>query len=283
MILIENLLLKETGKRFEDLFVAFAKQQWGGHFEAWKPHGRFGDFKCDGYLVPEGTVFQSHGPEQPNASTTASKIREDFEGAKAHFNADLRKWVFVYNQPEIPAPCGELLRQLRQVNPDIEIELWLRQDVYEFALNLGSDKLAHLFPQLFAGAELSDTLRKALRKITDERDATSDLLAIAAGNSQHNRPALYEALDNMGNDDREIRMRLLAYSKWLDPLTIERCFELFGQRRINIRYVQNNMDRLNDLKFIKVTERHILPLNEEVCSEAAAELSDEFIQVLSAG
>jgi hypothetical protein len=81
---LENFLLKKKGQAFEDFFSDIAKQTWAENFEIWKPQGPLGDFKCDGYQVQEKTVFQCYGPEIPEPSKTAAKIRADFEGAKKH-------------------------------------------------------------------------------------------------------------------------------------------------------------------------------------------------------
>ncbi|HAM47038.1 MAG TPA: hypothetical protein DCO73_04800 [Alphaproteobacteria bacterium] len=77
---MENILLKKKGQAFEDIFSDIAKHTWSENFEIWKPQGSLGDFKCDGYQVPEETVFQCYGPEIPEPSKTAAKIRADFEG-----------------------------------------------------------------------------------------------------------------------------------------------------------------------------------------------------------
>ncbi|VAX03952.1 hypothetical protein MNBD_ALPHA03-1741 [hydrothermal vent metagenome] len=115
---LENILLKKPGQGFEDLFTDLAKHHWGEDFELWKPQGRLGDFKCDGYQVSTRTVFQCHGPEQPKPTTTASKIQRDFDGAKKHFDNRMEKWVFVYNQRELPAVSGKLIGDLREQKPD---------------------------------------------------------------------------------------------------------------------------------------------------------------------
>jgi hypothetical protein len=71
--MLKNALLEKKGSAFEELFVQAAIVLWGDDFEPWKPQGPVGDFKCDGYLVSEQTVFQCNAPEQFQASTVAGK------------------------------------------------------------------------------------------------------------------------------------------------------------------------------------------------------------------
>ena len=156
--------MKKTGQGFEDLFTDLAKRHWGEDFEPWKPQGRLGDFKCDGYQVSTETVFQCHGPELPDPAKTATKIQKDFDGAKTHFAGRIKKWIFVYNQRELPAGCGKLIGDIREQNPKIKINVWLRDDVQQFALRLSPESLATLFPGMQGDHEVSDITLEALNE-----------------------------------------------------------------------------------------------------------------------
>ncbi|MEP1922674.1 MAG: hypothetical protein ABJJ43_06515, partial [Ekhidna sp.] len=70
----------------------------------------------------------------------------DYEGAKKHFDSKMGRWTFVYNQSELPAGCGKFLGELRENNPQIGINAWLRIDIQKFALELSPEDLAILLP-----------------------------------------------------------------------------------------------------------------------------------------
>ena len=50
-----------------------------------RPWGRQGDEKNDGTLKSEKTLFQVYAPNELKVAQTKKKIREDFEGAKQHW------------------------------------------------------------------------------------------------------------------------------------------------------------------------------------------------------
>lgn len=268
--IVELALFKKNGQAFEDLFTSVSKQRWGPDFEPWKPQGNLGDLKCDGYLVSEKTVFQSHAPEKQNPSKTKAKIQGDFEGAKSNFGDDMEKWVFVHNQDALPASCGALLNELRRKNNKVEIECWLRDDVLEFMMQLDPNKLATVFPELLS----VDT-----EMLSKERDAVADLTAVDVvpkGGTER----LDEALDALGADDVDIRRRILGSCVWLDPIPISRAISLLEEKGYDANAISSNLDRLENEGLVQVTSEHILPKDLEICQEAASYLSDEFIELL---
>ena len=74
VVLLENALLKKNGHAFEDFFVEAGTALWRQDFEPWRPQGRLGDMKCDGYRISEKAVFQCYPPEQFDASKVAGTI-----------------------------------------------------------------------------------------------------------------------------------------------------------------------------------------------------------------
>ena len=54
--------LEKKGTEFQDLFVRLAGYAFGPDFEAVRPYGKQGDFKCDGRRVSTGTIFQCYAP-----------------------------------------------------------------------------------------------------------------------------------------------------------------------------------------------------------------------------
>lgn len=275
---VENLLLKKTGQGFEDFFTDTAKLHWGEDFEPWKPQGSLGDFKCDGYRVSEKRVFQCYAPEHAEPSKTATKILTDFKGAKRHFGCRMESWVFVYNQSEMPAACGKLIGELRDANPSISINVWHRIDLHRFALDLGPEDLALLLPNWQKDIEIGETLIDAMSELVSANSVSNLPTANAAAGT--NQVTLIQALDQLSNDDRAIRVRLLAYSKWLDPLGKEHAVALLVEKGFGAACILLNLDMLHENGLLNVTASHVLPLNDRICSEAADEVADEFLTML---
>ncbi len=275
---IQNFLLKTTGQAFEDMFTEVAKQHWGEDFEPWKPQGRLGDFKCDGYQVSTQTVFQCFGPQIPDPAATSSKIQRDFDGAKQHFVGRMNKWVFVYNQRELPAASGKLLGDLREQNPGIQINAWLHDDFLKFAMGLSPESRAIVFPMLLADHEVSRDELEAMSDFVRERTALGQ-----SGTQEMatNQVTLEQALNALSAEDREVRMRILGYCKWLDPLPLERGRDLLMEKGYSEDVIAGSLSRLQGEGLIKLTRLHILPVNKRVCAEAAGLLSDEFIALLA--
>jgi hypothetical protein len=113
-VMLENVLLAKTEQAFEDFFVQAGTTLWGRDFEPWRPQGRIGDMKCDGYRISEKAVFQCHAPEKFVAASVAKKIRVDFTEARNAFGSKLEKWVFVHNHRDgLPAEAEMLVLNLR--------------------------------------------------------------------------------------------------------------------------------------------------------------------------
>jgi len=82
-----------------------------------------GDWKSDGLLRHEDTVFAVYSPEQVKKSRNAEtlkKIKDDYLGAEKHW-PDMKKWTFVYNYDKWPPGIDELVKNLTN---SIDIELW---------------------------------------------------------------------------------------------------------------------------------------------------------------
>lgn len=275
---VENLLFKKTGQGFEDFFSDTAKLHWGEDFEPWKPQGSLGDFKCDGYRVSEKRVFQCYAPKQAEPSKTATKIKTDFEGAKKHFENRMESWVLVYNQSEMPAGCGKLIGDLREANPNIKINVWLHIDLHRFALNLSPEDLAFLLPNWQKDVKMDGALINAMSELVNANTVANPPAESAAAGT--NQVTLIQALDHLSDDDRAIRVRLLAYSKWLDPLGKEQASALLVEKGFVSASVELNLDMLHQKGLLNVTAKHVLPLDDQICSEAADEMADEFFALL---
>lgn len=274
-------LQDKKGAAFEVFFSEAAIAMWGDDFEPWKPQGSVGDFKCDGYRISAGTVFQCHAPEHPDASRIVAKIEADFEGARRHFGGRLKRWIFVHNQREIPAKAGALLDELRQKFPDITIGNWTVTHFINEVMKLPIAALQSLFPQFPLDQELSPEMEEWYANRLAALKPRSPSIEMAEG-PPPNRNAFDNAMDQLAEIDREIRRRLLGYSRWLDPAAKTQVHE----RLVGLGYaesaIENNAAVLQESKLIKITQSHYLPDNLDICQKAADTLVDEFLEELEA-
>ena len=279
--MIEVTLSKKSGQGFEDFFSLLCKCRWGEDFEPWKPQGRFGDFKCDGYHVPEQTVFQCYAPETVTASNVVAKIERDFHGARKHFEESMSKWVFVFNQRELNATAGALLVKLRQDHPDIEIRVCLRDDLFRQISELSDERLQLLFPEMLRDHKFDPETEERLLEYADDLRAQTP----ATQNEQsigHNQAALNEFLDALSTEDREIRRRILGYSVWLSPLSKANAMQKIAGLGHSEAAILSCIERISQERVIRLTKSHILPLDQTVCQQAAETLIDEFTESLDA-
>lgn len=278
-LLLENALLSHTGQAFEDFFVQAGTAIWEGDFVPWRPQGPLGDFKCDGYRSSNRTVFQCHAPENPEPSRIVAKIDEDFAGARDHFGDKMQWWIFVHNQRKgLPATAAMLIADLQRGNPAINIESWTPNHLINQLLGLPDEKLGLLFPHVPRGQQLSAAVWQALDKVVADN---KPFIAEQIGPDHLvNRLALDDALAELDQADREVRRRVLGYSRWLDPAEKVTVIGKLVARGYAQAAVEANALRLQEAHLIHITENHYLPENMQVCQEAAESLMDEFLREL---
>lgn len=279
-VLLEIALLDKKGQAFEDFFVQVGSTLWPRDFEPWRPQGRLGDMKCDGYRISDKTVFQCHAPEKFDASKVAGKIEEDFAGARDNFGDKMLKWVFVHNHKDgLPAEAAMLISELREAHQDIKIEIWTPNDLIQQILQLPESAVGNLFPTLVADQNFSDATWELLEETAKEKRAVAPGIYVELQH-QPNWLNLDETLANLDEDDREVRRRVLGYSRWYDPASKAEIFEKLAGFGHEQELVENNAQRLHDADLIQITENHYIPVNEEICQQAAESLMAEFLQEL---
>jgi hypothetical protein len=277
-LMVKDALRDKKGGEFEKFFTTAAIELWGDDFEPWKPQGRLGDFKCDGYRISTKTVFQVNAPEQFVANTLASKIENDFEGALANFGARMRTWVFVHNQNETPAKAVDLLHKLREKHPDVELKIWTLTHLVREIRNLSDAALRNLFVGFSVGHEFSELMEQF---IASKFGQSRPPLPIEVAESQpSNRNDFNAAMDNLGEADREVRRRLLGYSRWFDPATKSEVNGRIVGHGFEEAVIAINAQRLHDENLLVITEHHYLPVAESICQHAAETLMDEFLAEL---
>ena len=87
---------EKTGSEFQTFFESIMKK-WDKSFVKVKPSGQEGDWKCDGYSANTAMLYQVYAPKDMTASQAATKIETDFEGAKTHWDQEMRGWTFVWS------------------------------------------------------------------------------------------------------------------------------------------------------------------------------------------
>lgn len=138
---LENLLQSVDGDAFEALFQKIAKLAWKTNFTPTIPMGPRGDLKCDGFRSDTREVFQCYGPRygKTDVDFALNKIDEDFRGALAHWQDEMRKWVFVVNLYRDKVP-SELVRLVAQLSAKLSLlaELWTRIELCEIVKKLNA-------------------------------------------------------------------------------------------------------------------------------------------------
>ena len=140
-------LLEKRGTEFQDWFVALAGHALGTDFEAVRPYGKQGDWKCDGRQLSTGAIFQCYAPHSQSDRKTIAKVDDDFAGALANWPKFLRVWTFVHNDKRgVPPAVANHIDQLRQTHPSVNFCIWSEPEL--FAL---FNKMSHEAKQLMFG------------------------------------------------------------------------------------------------------------------------------------
>ena len=115
--------LEAKGDGFQHLFEKLMSKAYPNDFLACRPWGNVGDRKNDGYLPSARTLFQLYAPNDLKALEALKKIREDFAGAKDHWEQHFDQWTFVHNAQDgrLGPHIIETLAELGQQNPHIKV------------------------------------------------------------------------------------------------------------------------------------------------------------------
>ena len=135
-----------TGIGFQDLFADLMQNAWPLDFQKVKPYGPLGDLKCDGYWQSQRRVFQCYGPARMREREVIEKIRDDLYGAVAHWQGRMERWSFVHNDiGGVTANVVQVLDDLREANPTIEISVWAWPQIREQFAFLSDESVLELF------------------------------------------------------------------------------------------------------------------------------------------
>lgn len=195
---------ERTGADFQRLFEDIMVRH-DPAFTPVKPHGNQGDWKNDGWLPTTGTIFQCYSPETTDASKIIAKINEDFAGALAKWQGKLKAWIFVYSEKNsLPPMVVSLIEDLKAAHPDLLIESWNRQRLWEIVRALPAESRCALLGPVPRPGDVMDTTAEEIRVLLGylaraehpASDAGTGLLDLRP-KLQHNRlgPAIHALLE----------------------------------------------------------------------------------------
>jgi len=245
----ENTFLRNKGKAFEIFFARVMAHGFVGDFETVRPYGPKGDLKCDGFRPSDGTVFQSYAPDSIKLSDLLGKIDEDFDGARKHWGAKMRRWEFVHNDARgLPAEAVRKLDDLRGAHPEIEIAVFGEAEMRIVVMRLAVHQLEDLFGIVPSQRTLErldfESLRPVLMAI-QRRDpgAEPPLAAPSATKLQHNALSPdAAALLRQGRRREKLVQDFL--DKWPDPSYGEGIAEAFRGRYQALKAVDLGPDQI---------------------------------------
>lgn len=232
---IKLALREKHGQAYEDLFCQIMQALYFDQFELVKAAGSDGDGKADGYLIPEKRFFQSYAPDGFEKPKLKKKIKGDFEGAKEKWGNKLEGWTFVHNGwGGLPSYATELLQDLREANPTIEIKAWSPLQILDIALSLPVNKLVDLFGPALTQADLNNlthepikNLLRALGREVSVRGA--EIAPVSVSKLQFNDLSEgVEALLSAGRRKEKLVEELL--NRWPDPEYGEELAESFRRK-----------------------------------------------------
>ncbi|MGB8292552.1 hypothetical protein [Rhizobium ruizarguesonis] len=226
----------------------------------------------------EENSFPMQCPRAICCGTLASKIEKDFEGALESFGDRMKIWVFVHNQNETPSRAVDLLHQLRKKHPDLELKIWTLTHLVREIRALSEAALRNLFRGFSFGHEFSEPMEQFIASQFGQSRPPIPTEAVEPQPS--NRNDFNEAMDRLGEVDREVRRRLLGYSRWFDPATKSEVNGRIMGHGFEEAVIVANAQRLHDEKLLAITEHHYLVTAEDVCQQAADTLMDEFLTEL---
>ena len=231
----ENTFLRDKGKAFETLFARVMAHGFTGCFEPVRPYGPKGDLKCDGFRRSDSTVFQSYAPDSIKLADLLGKIDEDFDGARTHWGAKMKRWEFVHNDIRgLPAEAVRKLDDLRTAHPEIEIAVFGEAEMRAVVMRLALHQLEDLFGVVPSQRTLERLDFASLRPVLlaiQRRDpgAEPPLAAPSATKLQHNALSP-DAAALLRQGRRREKLVQDFFDAWPDPSFGEDVAEAFRAR-----------------------------------------------------
>lgn len=245
----ENVYIREKGKAFESFFARVMAHGFTGDFEPVRPYGAKGDLKCDGFRPSDNTVFQSYAPDSTKLTDLLGKIDEDFDGARTHWGAKMKRWEFVHNDVRgLPAEAVRKLDDLRAAHPAITIAVFGEAEMRAVVMRLALHQLEDLFGVVPSQRTLERLDFASLRLVLiaiQPRDpgAEPPLAAPSATKLQHNALSPDAAL-LLRHGRRREKLVQDFFDAWPDPSFGEDIAEAFRARYQALKAVDLSPDQI---------------------------------------
>lgn len=108
-----------------------------------------GDGGMDGFRLSTSGVYQVYAPRDQKTSEIMDKIEADIAKARDYLakrNVEMKCWTFVHNDSDGLAPeVVAKLAEVKQANPNVTIERWSYEKMWEVLKTLDTDQLTELF------------------------------------------------------------------------------------------------------------------------------------------
>lgn len=245
----ESTFLRSKGKAFEAFFARVMAHGFAGDFEPVRPYGPKGDLKCDGFRPSDRTVFQSYAPDSTKLADLLHKIDEDFDGARKHWGAKMKRWEFVHNDDRgLPAEAVRKLDDLRAAHPEIEIAVFSEAEMRAVVMRLALHQLEDLFGVVPSQRTLERLDFGSLRSVVtaiQRRDpgAEPPLAAPSVTKLQHNALSS-DAAALLRQGRRREKLVQDFFDAWPDPSFGEDIAEAFRARYQALKAVNLSPDQI---------------------------------------
>ena len=189
----ETAFLRAKGNEFQTFFERLMGLAYKADFMACRPWGKMGDRKNDGFLKSERRLCQVYAPNEMSANEATTKIKEDFEGAKDHWQKHFDKWSFVHNATDgLPPHVQEALLDFENDNPGIKLDPWGLEELRLIFRRLSPEDLASWF-----GPPLNDETKTRLgfKDLQVVLESLADKAALTEGTVRDVPPGKIEAND----------------------------------------------------------------------------------------
>lgn len=236
-----EVLLERKGSAFQDWFGDLAEFALGSDFERIRPHGAEGDFKADGRSLSDRTVYQCYAPETLRQDRLLAKIKDDFAGAVERWSGWMTRWVFVHNDFRgLPPRAVQVLDELRDGNPSIEIETWSKAGLTRLAVRmdlLGWEALFGVVPSRTDGAAVAtEDVAEVIRHLQQAEPPSGE------------EPMRPPSVDKIAKNDLSPAVQeLLRIGQHKDPL-VKRFLEKHHRPELGERIAEAFRRRYGELK-----------------------------------
>jgi len=238
-VVFRTHFLEKRGTEFQDWFVKLAGYAWGDDFEEVRPYGNVGDWKCDGWRISTGSVFQCYAPREMTAPEAVQKVNADFAGAVKHWPR-MQSWHFVHNDGDgLPPQVTDLFQTLRAANPSVRLAPWSEPELLALVPLLSRDYAAALFgpaptAMIFERLGYSD-LQPVIDAIAlGQPDIGIEPRAPSPTKLEHNHLSV-EAADLLRAGRRKERLVESFIDSQLNPQQGERIAQTFRERYAELK------------------------------------------------